>query len=434
MTSPRRFESDLPAMLADLYLAGIPDYRDDLVRQTARVRQRPAWTFPERWLPVELVTTRVPVTRLPIRQLGVLALIAILLAAMLAAYIGSRQQRLPPPFGVAANGLIAYSRNGDIFAVDPATGSATAVVGGPESDRRPMFSADGTRMVFLRARPDLVDRFDLVVAEKDGRGVKRLAAQPVSTDDTVEWAPDGTYVLLNAGDGDLVRIDAIGTEPPRGIARGVHISPGSFRPPDGAQILYAVDKSDATTLWVMDADGSNARLLLERPAPGAIGAIDANIRWSPDGRMIALGIVGPMADGNMRIHVMNADGTGLHQVGDATGIWVENDVVWSPDSTHVAFNRWRPALETGGWEILPVGVAPAVGGAIRDLGPTPASEGAILEFSPDGTKIVAVSGPFVGAPTDGSVERPMIIDAANGTSTRADWEVASATSWQRIAP
>jgi hypothetical protein len=100
----------------------------------------------------------------------------------------------------------------------------------------------------------------------------------------------------------------------------------------------------------------------------------------------------------------------------------------------VAFNRWRPALETGGWEILPVGVAPAVGGAIRDLGPTPASEGAILEFSPDGTKIVAVSGPFVGAPTDGSVERPMIIDAANGTSTRADWEVASATSWQRIAP
>ena len=46
MTSPRRFEQDLPALLAGLYLAGTPDYRDDIVQQTARVRQRPAWTFP----------------------------------------------------------------------------------------------------------------------------------------------------------------------------------------------------------------------------------------------------------------------------------------------------------------------------------------------------------------------------------------------------
>lgn len=38
MTTPRRFEQDLPALLADLYLAGTPDYRDDIVRQTARVR------------------------------------------------------------------------------------------------------------------------------------------------------------------------------------------------------------------------------------------------------------------------------------------------------------------------------------------------------------------------------------------------------------
>src|SRR5437867_13063954 len=106
MTTPRRFEADLPALLADLYLAGTPDYRDDLIQQTARVRQRPAWTFPERWLPVELVTTRVPLTRMPWRQIGVLALIAILLVAALAVYVGSHQQRLPAPFGIAANGII----------------------------------------------------------------------------------------------------------------------------------------------------------------------------------------------------------------------------------------------------------------------------------------------------------------------------------------
>ena len=89
MTSPRRFEHDLPALLADMYVAGTPDYRDDLVQQVARVRQRPAWTFPERWLPMDLTTKAVPgAPRVPWRIVGVLALLAVLLAAMLAVYIG----------------------------------------------------------------------------------------------------------------------------------------------------------------------------------------------------------------------------------------------------------------------------------------------------------------------------------------------------------
>ena len=33
-----------------------PDYRDDLIRRTARTRQRPAWTFIERWLPMSVIT------------------------------------------------------------------------------------------------------------------------------------------------------------------------------------------------------------------------------------------------------------------------------------------------------------------------------------------------------------------------------------------
>ena len=57
MTTDRRFESDLSDLLAELAPRRTPDYRDDVVRQTARTRQRPAWTFPERWLPVDLTMT-----------------------------------------------------------------------------------------------------------------------------------------------------------------------------------------------------------------------------------------------------------------------------------------------------------------------------------------------------------------------------------------
>ena len=96
MTSPRRFERDLPALLDDLYVAGTPDYRNELVATTARTSQRPAWTFPERWLPLDLATRRLPFASVPFRALIALTLIVILAAAAVLLTVGSRHP-LPPP-------------------------------------------------------------------------------------------------------------------------------------------------------------------------------------------------------------------------------------------------------------------------------------------------------------------------------------------------
>ena len=52
MTMPSRIERNLPAILEDLSMAPVPDYLDDVFGQTGRIRQRPAWTFPGRWLPM----------------------------------------------------------------------------------------------------------------------------------------------------------------------------------------------------------------------------------------------------------------------------------------------------------------------------------------------------------------------------------------------
>ena len=124
MTSPRRFEQDLPALLADLYLAGTPDYRDDLVQQVARVRQRPAWTFPERWLPMDLVDQGECLAHRASHGgiVGVLALLAILLVGDARRVYRLAASRLPAPFGLAGNGSIAFSTDGDIYTADPVTG------------------------------------------------------------------------------------------------------------------------------------------------------------------------------------------------------------------------------------------------------------------------------------------------------------------------
>src|SRR5919107_4565444 len=108
MTLAERFDDRLGSGLADLADPRFPDYYEDVLAATSRTRQRPAWTFPGRWLPM-LDTARRPalVPALPWRGLSLLAALLVLtsIAAWLA--VGS-QKPLPAPFGPARNGLISY--------------------------------------------------------------------------------------------------------------------------------------------------------------------------------------------------------------------------------------------------------------------------------------------------------------------------------------
>ena len=66
---------------------------------------------------------------------------------------GSRRIQLAPPTGLARNGPIVYDKLGDIYRYDPATGMETALVTGAENDTAPLFSRDGSRILFSRG-PD----------------------------------------------------------------------------------------------------------------------------------------------------------------------------------------------------------------------------------------------------------------------------------------
>jgi hypothetical protein len=55
----------------------------------------------------------------PPHLIGVISLAILAIAAVLVA--GSRR-RVPAPFGPAANGVVAYAKNGVIYTADPVTG------------------------------------------------------------------------------------------------------------------------------------------------------------------------------------------------------------------------------------------------------------------------------------------------------------------------
>jgi dipeptidyl aminopeptidase/acylaminoacyl peptidase len=380
---------------------------------------------------MDIATTRVPVARLPWRQLGVLALLTILLAAALALYAGAQRPQPPAPFGPAGNGLIAYSRAGDIFTIDPATGGSTAVVSGPDIDVNPLFSRDGTQLAFLRRYGD-GDRYRLMVADADGSEPREATAQLIKVDDVVEWSSDGTALLMATSDGTLTRRDLKGSGEAAVLVDGVRWLHGEIRPPDGTQLLYEPDATEDIDLWIMNTDGTGARLLYRPPQQRST---DLNqVRWSPDGSMIAFGCAPAVASQGDRICVMNADGTGVRQLTDQRGAWVETDFVWSPDSRRIAFNRWRMDA-SGEWHVHPIGVASVDDPTVTDLGPAPAPEGALFDWSPDGTTLLSLPARFFNsADPAADVARPVSIDTATGAAREVDWEVTSNVSWQRVAP
>ncbi len=178
MSATDRLERDLTAWFGETAVPRTPDYTDDILRQAARTRQRPRWSFPERWLPMSVITlgrvTRGPV---PWRTVGLLVALALLLAVAAAVYVGSNQRRVPAPFGAAANGLVAYSKDGDIYTVDPATGARRAIVAGATVDESPAFSLDGTRLAFLRTTGTAAV---IVLADADGRNQVVVPMTPLA--------------------------------------------------------------------------------------------------------------------------------------------------------------------------------------------------------------------------------------------------------------
>jgi Tol biopolymer transport system component len=344
MTEQTRFDRVLPGLFDELADARTPDYLEAAIERASSRSQRPAWTFPERWLPVELVTTRVPSTRIPWRQLGVLALLAILLAAMLAVYAGS-QRPLPDPFGPAANGLVVYSKDGDILVRDTIDGATRPLIATADTELADSLSPRGTHVLIVRPIGDLLDLFAATI---DGKDEVHLGG-PYLNVDGISWAPDESAVAI-AHDIDglpsisIVKADGSGE---RTLDLGMPANRPAWRPPDGKQLSFRGQVDGNWALFLANADGTGVvqvpvtRELMEAPyevlAP----------TWSPTGDRIAFHrLTATPGNGNgngFRIHVAEIDAVGGVNaqrtfVFDGTSD-EEMDVQWLPDGKRIVFTR-----------------------------------------------------------------------------------------------
>jgi TolB protein len=234
----------------------------------------------------------------------------------------------------------------DVFSIEADGSSLTQLTDLSLDERRPVWSADGTRIAFDAESPA-----GIYVMNADGSDHNRLTVGGIDP----AWSPDGSEIAFMccsaaAGPLDVWLMSSDGTNQ-RAFLPGLGREGHPAWSPDGSKIAFIsdMDRSQGVynleilaaglegglvnlsnsprddlhpawspdgsriafdrdgDIWVMNADGTGQQNLT--PGPTANGEQPA---WSPDGSQIVFRVGGPSP--NAEIAVMNADGTGTHNV------------------------------------------------------------------------------------------------------------------------
>jgi Tol biopolymer transport system component len=417
-------DRQIAAWLADGPHEGPPESLARALAATRRTRKRPRWTFPERWIPMQLTMTRTRSQR-PLLAIVMLVLLMVaLVAATLAVYVGSQLRRLPEPFGPAGNGVIALAKDGDIFVADRPGGDLRPLVAGPEDDSGPMFSPDGTRLAFLRDGPQ--GQF-LMLADADGMNVVQVTSEPPAM---LAFAPDGRS-LVGVADIDGKRVVIRPVDPAAavtvlGIWLGgwseITTSGGpSFNPTNPQEILVVghLEEDGPQGVYVYDVATGGIRTVLER----ADDAWSSDVAWLPDGEHITYN----------GARLVAADGSGDQALDASLDALRARISPFSNDGTRIV-------AEHGG----------------------DGEKAMVVPINGDGESVVIACGPEtdianqiepppdIGCPTDWiwSPDDSMLIgtvphetsstylqaDPATGQVTELDWRDVGTPAWQRVAP
>jgi Tol biopolymer transport system component len=424
MTAKRMSEPDFDTLLTAWFEADArvrePEtlVHDALVR-VHRSRRLPAWLLPEWWIPMQLSMQARAVPRLATMFLVVVLLVAALVAI---AVVGSTR-RLPNPFGLAANGQVAYLSNGQIYAANSDGSNPIQLTFVDGSASTPVWSRDGTKFAYrltgLTSNPSHMADSDLIVVDADGKNAITIerGAQDVSP---ASWSPDGRRLVYAriVGAYDQVFIAATdGSSPPVRIGNPDTVNWSPIFSPDGTKIMYFVGQ-DGDGIGVMNLDGSDWHILNTTP----FTSIDS-ATWHPDGNRIVVAATGVTEATDLWI--LHADGSPeqrLRVPGQA-----EVGPSWSPTGNRLAYLTSRDGVS------FLLHVADADGANER---PLPGIYGHINpSWSPDGTRIAVVNdlGPALRLTLldpDGNAEA-IVIDGVRPAQPVA--EPVSPTTWQRVA-
>ena len=226
--------------------------------------------------------------------------------------------------------LIGRAGNGDLFA-DGSMGWVWSSTGA-ELLTAHLSSLNGDAQTIDRSRLSVID-FETGETTDLGTVDGGVGRDPA-------WSPDGTRIAFASGDGSVYSVD-VGSGERSLLTRfpDTDLDPAfsvhSIRwSPDGTHISV-MNTMGGERLYLMDADGSNVRLLTE-------GYELLLAAWSPDGTRLAFA-EGFQAEGEVRILVAPMDGSDPAEIGSVPFVGCtyhyKCGVTWSPDGSTIGFHK-----------------------------------------------------------------------------------------------
>jgi polyisoprenoid-binding protein YceI len=215
---------------------------------------------------------------------------------------------------------------------------------------------------------------------------------PCQSDDT-ELRLDRPVLVTGSGlDGDSTNVELVsGAQQVAPVVISHGLTGGAAWSPDGSQIVYSssTNVEDPRTLSVVAATGG-----VPTPLPGLSDATHPD--WGPDGRIVFVQHTG---GDHSDIWVVEPDGSGARVLAETPGL--DTDPRWSPDGESVVF------VTVDGEQNQDVVVVGSDGRGLRALVGTPAYEYA-PSFTPDGREVLFVrDGSIFAVGVDGDDERQL---------------------------
>lgn len=384
-----------------------------LLAATRRTPQRPRWTFPERWLPVQLTMRAGSVPRPAMILVVLAALLALAIAAM--TLIGA-PRRLPPPIGNAGNGTILFDVNGQLRLADAAATTSRPLEIGLGKAYGPVFSRNGTRFAFWTQPADRTP-LSLYAAAADGSnamnltGALKVSGLPYGA---IAWSPDGSKIAFSSSVDGTNKLFVAATD-----GSGVTALPASAGDrslpawsADGAWLAYRlqVDRPDGSVhLAIARPDGTDERILV---SVLDAGASFSGAQWAP---------------GSPEIAYFRKDEATHHDIvafvdlsGTERQVSLEDESAfhpaWSPDGRRLAFFSEADGLVVADRDGSNRVEVPK---GLTDCG---------LSWSPDASAILGLGRSCT------EVYRIPLADPSAASRVPMPAGEVNAVSWQRLAP
>jgi len=249
----------------------------------------------------------------------------------------------------------------------------------------------------------------LYSVKADVSGLQEAASLPVKEPGAV-LSPDGkqlafacradqalsgpqTDICLSTSSGSNVRVATQGKLPASSMVSGE-----IAWTPDSRQLAFVTDLYEdqsftaAGELYLLNVEDQQVRVLV----PGTPGVQRSLLRWSPDGRHLAL-LGATAASPETAFEVVDVqDGARLDLTEKIEGQASISHFAWSPDSSVLAFVRtvWRSPFTSGiaGVEIYSIAVDGSNLSRLPDLGDWPER----VVWSPDGRWLAVTAAPLGG--------------------------------------